>query len=216
MSSFAAELYLGHVRYGTFGQNNLETVHPFIRANNWKSRSLVLAGNFNLTNVDELFQKLVDLGQHPREFADTVTILEKVGHFLDSENQSLFNSFKAEGHPNKLISQYISRDLDVAKILREATKDFDGGYVIEGMLGNGDSFVVRDPWGIRPAYYYKNDEVVIVASERPVIQTVMNAQLDEVKELDPGKAVIIKADGRFSVETITETRERKACSFERN
>ena len=153
---FAGELFLGHLRYGTFGNNAIEYVHPVMRANNWKSRTLVLAGNFNMTNVNELFQKLIDLGQHPRDYSDTVTVLEKIGHFLDEENQQLFRQYKNEGHPNIEISKLIAENLNLSKVLQAATKDFDGGYAMAGLVGHGDAFVVRDPWGIRPAYYYKD------------------------------------------------------------
>ena len=213
--SFAAELYLGHVRYGTFGKNKQDNVHPVWRMNNWASRNLVLAGNFNLTNVDELFQILIDLGQHPKGFSDTVTILEKIGHFLDQENQQLFDKLKAKGYDNQEISGHIARELDVAKILREASKRWDGGFVIAGLIGHGDAFAYRDPWGIRPAFYYHDDEIVVVTSERPVIQTVMNIGSELVKEVEPGHAVIVKKDGRVSMEQILEPKEKRACSFER-
>lgn len=212
---FAGELYLGHLRYGTFGASSIEYVHPVMRENNWRSRNLVLAGNFNLTNVDEIYKALVDLGQHPKDYTDTVTILENVGHFLDEENQLLFRQFKNEGFTNREISYFIERDLDVRKILERSSRRWDGGYVIAGMMGHGDAFVTRDPWGIRPASYYYNDEVVVVASERPVIQTAMNVRVNEVKELEPGHALIIKKDGRVSVEMVSVPQTRKSCSFER-
>ena len=213
--SFAGEVYLGHMRYGTFGKNKLDNVHPVWRLNNWESRNLVLAGNFNLTNVDELFNLLIDLGQHPKDFSDTVTILEKIGHFLDQENQRLFDSFKRQGHSNRDISAMIAQQIDVAGILRESSKRWDGGYVITGMLGHGDAFVYRDPNGIRPAFYYQDQEIVVVASERPVIQTVMNISCDNIKEIEPGHALIIKKNGQVSMEMILEPKEKKACSFER-
>jgi len=213
--SFAGEVYLGHLRYGTFGRNGISNVHPVWRQNNWQSRNLVIAGNFNLTNVDELFQILIDLGQHPKDFSDTVTILEKIGHFLDQENQRLFVEFKNKDYTNKEISELIARDLDVAGILRESSKRWDGGYVIAGLFGHGDAFVYRDPCGIRPAFYYQDPEVVVVASERPVIQTVMNADYDQVKEIDPGHALVIKKDGRISMDLVLGPYEKKACSFER-
>lgn len=211
---FSGELLLGHLRYGTYGKNSIHSCHPFRRQNNWMSRNLVVAGNFNLTNVDELFNQLVDLGQHPREKADTVTVMEKIGHFLDKENDRLFKQFKDQGLDNTLISHKIQEHLDVASILKESSKKWDGGYVMCGLIGHGDAFVLRDPNGIRPAYYYKNDEVLVVASERPVIQTVFNAPLEDVKELKPGHAAIIKKNGTFSETEIVEPLERKACSFE--
>ena len=212
---FAGELYLGHLRYGTFGNNDISYVHPVVRANNWKSRNLVLAGNFNMTNVDEIFQNLVDLGQHPKDYSDTVTVLENIGHFLDIENQRTFDYHKAAGKTNAEISEYIEKELDLAHILRTSSRRWDGGYAIAGMLGHGDSFVVRDPWGIRPAYYYQDDEIVVVASERPVIQTVMNVKIEDVQEIKPGYAVIVKKDGTLSEEEIRKPKERKSCSFER-
>lgn len=212
---FSGEIFLGHLRYGTFGNNSINYVHPVMRENNWKSRSLVLAGNFNLTNVDELFNKLVELGQHPKAFSDTVTILEKVGHFLDEENQLLFRKFKNEGFPNKEISHLIETNLNIARLLEESMKDFDGGYTIAGIIGHGDVFVTRDPWGIRPAFYYHDDEIAVVTSERPVIQTVLNVPVDNIKELQPGSALIVKRDGSVSEEMIRVPHERKSCSFER-
>ncbi|MFY9154302.1 MAG: amidophosphoribosyltransferase [Prolixibacteraceae bacterium] len=212
---FSGEVYLGHLRYGTFGRNSIEFVHPVMRQNNWKSRTLVLAGNFNLTNTDELFQKLIALGQHPKAYTDTVTILEKVGHFLDEENQLHFRNYKNEGYSNKDISPLIEKNLDVQKVLENASKDWDGGYAIAGMFGHGDAFVMRDPWGIRPAFYYYDDEIVVVASERPVIQTVMNVKYDTVKEVKPGEALIIKKDGSVSNKMIRVPHARRSCSFER-
>jgi amidophosphoribosyltransferase len=212
---FAAEAYLGHLRYGTFGDNNIDNVHPVMRQNNWKSRNLVLAGNFNLTNVDELFNLLVELGQSPKDYSDTVTILEKLGHFLDMENQNLFSKYKALGYANIDISNLIAKNLDVAKVLREASKSWDGGYVIAGLIGHGDAFVFRDPWGIRPAYHYHDDEIAVVTSERPVIQTALNVTSDSIEEIPPGHAVIIKKNGEFKVEQVLEPKERKSCSFER-
>ena len=212
---FAGEVYLGHLRYGTFGRNSVEYTHPVMRQNNWRSRSLVLAGNFNLTNVDELFDLLVGLGQHPKGFTDTVTILEKVGHFIDEENEFLFRQYKNEGFKNKEISKLIEEKLDVRKILERASRDWDGGYTIGGIIGHGDAFVVRDPWGIRPAFYYADDEIVVVASERPVIQTVMNVGWNQVSEIEPGNALVIKADGTVKHELIRIPQTRKSCSFER-
>lgn len=212
---FAGEILLGHLRYGTFGNTTIDHVHPVMRENNWKSRNLVLAGNFNLTNTDELFRKLIELGQHPKAFSDTVTILEKVGHFLDEENQYLFRKYKNEGYSNREISELIAKNLDVHKVLEDSSKDWDGGYTIAGIIGHGDTFVARDPWGIRPAFFYHDDEVVIVASERPVIQTVMNVPIDQVNELEPGNALLVKKDGRIINKMIRVPHDRLACSFER-
>jgi len=212
---FAGELYLGHLRYGTFGKNKINNVHPVMRQNNWKSRNLVLAGNFNLTNVDELFNILINLGQHPKDFSDTVTILENVGHFLDGENQALFNLFKSRGYNNKDISKKIEESLDLQNVLKESCKKWDGGYAIAGMLGHGDAFVMRDPSGIRPAFYYYDDEVVVVASERAVIQTVMNVPFENVVPVKPGYALIIKKSGEVGEKLIREPVEQKSCSFER-
>ena len=212
---FAAEIYIGHLRYGTFGRNSIENVHPVMRENNWKSRNLVMAGNFNLTNVDELFQILIDLGQHPKDYSDTVTILEKIGHFLDEENQELFRKFKGKGYTNQEISKKIAESVDIAKILNIASKRWDGGYVIAGILGHGDAFVNRDPNGIRPAYYYYDDEVFVAASERPVIQTAMNAPIEEIREVKPGHVVIVKKNGDVSEEQVLEPKEKMSCSFER-
>lgn len=212
---FAGELYLGHLRYGTFGRNNIENVHPVMRESNWKSKSLVLAGNFNLTNVDELFSHLVELGQHPDDFSDTVTILEKIGHFLDKENERAFKVYKDKGLDNISISREISQNLDLNRILRESCKRWDGGYAVAGMFGHGDAFAIRDPWGIRPAFYYYNDEILVATSERPVIQTAFNVHFNEVKELQPGHAIIVRKDGRISEEKILDTQEVKPCSFER-
>jgi len=212
---FAGELYLGHLRYGTFGNQSIDYVHPVMRENNWKSRNLVLAGNFNLTNVDEIFDALVDLGQHPKDYTDTVTILENVGHFLDEENQQLFRQFKNEGYTNREISEHIERNLDVRKVLERSSRRWDGGYAIAGLIGHGDAFVMRDPWGIRPAHYYADDEIVVVASERPVIQTAMNVKIGQVQELKPGHALIIKKDGRVNEELVQVPQTRRSCSFER-
>ena len=212
---FSGEVYLGHLRYGTFGRNSIEFVHPVMRQNNWKSRTLVLAGNFNLTNTDELFRKLIALGQHPKAYTDTVTILEKVGHFLDEENQLHFRNYKNEGYSNREISPLIEKNLDVQKVLENSSKDWDGGYSIAGMFGHGDAFVMRDPWGIRPAFYYYDDEIVVVASERPVIQTVMNVKAGNVHEVKPGEALIVKKDGSVSNKMIRVPHTRRSCSFER-
>ncbi|UII77808.1 amidophosphoribosyltransferase [Flagellimonas sp. HMM57] len=212
---YIGELLMGHVRYGTFGKNSIESVHPFLRQNNWMHRNLIVAGNFNMTNVDELFNNLVTLGQHPKEMADTVTVMEKIGHFLDDAVAKLYKQIKKEGFNKREASPLIAERLNVAKILRKAAKNWDGGYAMAGLLGHGDAFVFRDPAGIRPGYYYKDDEIVAVASERPVIQTVFNVPYESVKELDPGHAVIIKKNGSVHLEEILEPTERKACSFER-
>ena len=213
--AYTGELFLGHLRYGTFGGNGLESCHPFLRQNNWMTRNLVVAGNFNLTNVDELFDQLVDLGQHPKEKADTVTVMEKIGHFLDEENERLYQKFKKEGHSNEAISGLIAKNLDVQSILKDASKKWDGGYAMAGLLGHGDAFVLRDPNGIRPVFYYSDDEVVVVTSERPVIQTVFNVPIGKIKELKPGCSLIIKKDGSFGEHEIMEPQEKTACSFER-
>jgi amidophosphoribosyltransferase len=214
--SFTGEVLLGHLRYGTHGKNSVENCHPFLRQNNWMTRNLVIAGNFNMTNVDELLQQLYDLGQHPKEKADTVTVLEKIGHFLDTENQGLFDQYKREGlDDNVEISKLIANDLDVAKILRKSAKNWDGGYTISGIFGHGDAFVMRDPAGIRPAFYYYNDEIVVAASERPAIQTAFNIPIGDIKEVRPGHALIVKKNGRITEEQVTDPKEKKACSFER-
>ncbi len=212
---YIGELLLGHVRYGTFGKNSAESVHPFLRQNNWMHRNLILAGNFNMTNVKELFKNLVDLGQHPKEYTDTITIMEKIGHFLDDSVSKIYKDLKKEGYNKNECSPLIAERLKVSKILQKAAKNWDGGYAMAGLLGHGDSFVLRDPAGIRPAYYYKDDEVVVIASERPVIQTVFNVDFDDVIELNPGHAIITKKSGEIAIEKILEPLERKACSFER-
>ncbi len=212
---YIGEVLLGHVRYGTHGKNSIENVHPFLRQNNWMHRNLILAGNFNMTNVNELFEGLVKLGQHPKEKADTVTIMEKIGHFLDDAVAKKYKQLKYEGFNKNECSPLIGDRLNVAKILKRSAKDWDGGYAIAGLLGHGDSFVLRDPAGIRPAYYYQDDEIVVVASERPVIQTVFNVNFDDVKELPPGHAIITKKSGETAIKKILEPTERKACSFER-
>lgn len=212
---FIGDVMLGHLRYGTFGRNDLKSVHPVVRDNNWKSRTLSLAGNFNMTNVDEIFDKLIELGQHPRDYSDTVSILENIGHFLDDENESTFRKFKEEGYSKNECSPLIQNNLDIKRILERSGKYWDGGYVIAGLLGHGDSFVMRDPWGIRPAFYYADDEVVVVASERPVIQTAMNAKIEDVKELMPGNALIIKKNGEFEEVNVRQSEKVSACSFER-
>jgi amidophosphoribosyltransferase len=213
--SFTGEVLLGHLRYGTHGKNSIESCHPFLRQNNWMARNLVIAGNFNMTNVDELLEQLYELGQHPKERADTITVLEKIGHFLDAENQELFDKFKTQGHENTAISPLIAEELDVAKILRRSAKTWDGGYTIAGILGHGDAFVMRDPSGIRPAYYYYDDEIAVVTSERPAIQTGFNVPFEHVKEIKPGHALIIKKNGKVTEEQFHEPSVQKSCSFER-
>jgi amidophosphoribosyltransferase len=212
---FACDIYLGHLRYGTYGNYNIDYVHPVSRENNWRSKNLVMAGNFNLTNVGEVFSSLVELGQNPVDFSDTVTILENIGHRLDEENERLFRRFKEEGFSKKEISPLIEQNLDVSSILKKASRNWDGGYAMAGMVGHGDAFVMRDPAGIRPAYYYIDDEVVVVASERPVIQTIFNVRTDNVIELPPASAIIIKASGETTIEKLREQTELRKCSFER-
>ncbi|MES2835933.1 MAG: amidophosphoribosyltransferase [Bacteroidota bacterium] len=212
---FYGELMLGHLRYGTYGGNTVENCHPFLRQNNWQTRNLVVAGNFNLTNVDELFQQLVDLGQHPREMADTVTVMERIGHFLDEENERLFQELKTQKLENKEISRKIGEQLDIQQMLSIAAKKWDGGYAMAGMIGHGDAFVTRDPWGIRPCHYYKDDEIVVVASERAVIQTAFKLEKHQIQELTPGHALIIKKNGEISEKPVRSPKEKSACSFER-
>jgi amidophosphoribosyltransferase len=212
---FAGELLMGHLRYGTFGGNSLESCHPFLRQNNWMTRNLVMAGNFNLTNVEELFRELVDLGQHPKEKADTVTVMENIGHFLDEENEEIYARYKEKGFSKKEISPMIAEELDLGRILRRSSKNWDGGYVMTGLLGHGDAFVLRDPSGIRPAWFYADDEVVVVTSERPQIQTAFNVPADSVQEIKPGHALIIKKNGSVKQEMIREPMQKTSCSFER-
>jgi amidophosphoribosyltransferase len=211
---FTGELFLGHLRYGTYGGNSVEQCHPFLRQNNWKTRNLALAGNFNMTNVDELFGHLTDLGQHPKEKSDTITIIEKIGHFLDEENINIYQKYKAE-FTKKEISKKIEEELDIQKILQNSSKYWDGGYVMCGLFGHGDAFALRDPSAIRPAFYYSDDEIIVVASERPVIQTTFNIHINKIKEIKRGHALIIKNDGTFSEKEVVKPLERKACSFER-
>ena len=213
--AFTGEVFLGHLRYGTFGKNGIESCHPFLRQNNWMTRNLVVAGNFNLTNVDELFGLLVEIGQHPKEMTDTVTIIEKIGHYLDQENQELFDFYDKKKHSNKEISKLIAENLDIQRILKNSALDWDGGYVMAGMMGHGDAFVLRDPSGIRPAFWYEDDEIVVVASERPVIQTAFNLKWEDIKELSPGHALIIKKDGNTSEKVVREPEIEAKCSFER-
>jgi len=212
---YLGELFLGHVRYGTFGMNSVENVHPFLRQNNWMHRNLIIAGNFNMTNTNELFDNLIKLGMHPKEKADTVTVMEKIGHFLDDEVRKLYKRSKSNGLTKIEASPYIAENLDVGKILKKSSKDWDGGYAMAGLLGHGDCFVLRDPAGIRPAYYYHDDEVVVIASERPVIQTVFNVPFEDIHEIGPGHAVIVKKNGTLSMPQILKPLERKSCSFER-
>ncbi len=214
-SPFTGELFLGHLRYGTFGGNSIEHCHPFLRQNNWMTRNLVLAGNFNMTNVDELFDQLVEIGQHPKEKADTVTVLEKIGHFLDEENDRLYYDYKQKGYSKVDATPLIAQNINVQRILTESAKKWDGGYAIAGMIGHGDAFVMRDPAGIRPAHWYQDDEVIVVASERPAIQTAFNVRWEDVQEVKPGHALIMKKNGTVSQEKFREPLEQKSCSFER-
>jgi amidophosphoribosyltransferase len=212
---YIGNLFLGHVRYGTFGKNSMESVHPFLRQSNWRHQNLIVAGNFNMTNAMELLEELIELGQHPKEFTDTVTVMEKIGHFLELEVAKLYQEAKELGMSKVEASPYIEENLDIQRILQRSAKNWDGGYAMAGLIGHGDAFVFRDPNGIRPTYFYEDEEAVVVASERPVIQTVFNAQLEEIKELDRGHALIIKKNGITSVQQILEQREKKSCSFER-
>lgn len=212
--AFTGELWLGHLRYGTHGENSIENVHPMLRQNNWRSRSLVMAGNFNMTNVDELFNKLVSIGQHPKEKVDTVTVMEKIGHFLDLENQQIFDKYK-DKFTNQEITELIETELDLARVLERSCKDFDGGYAMAGLTGYGAAFVARDPNGIRPAYYYADDEVVVVASEKPPIKTAFDVDYSEIKEIEPGHALIITKDGKYNEHQFKEPGEKLSCSFER-
>jgi len=213
--AFTGELYLGHLRYGTFGKNSKENCHPFLRQNNWMTRNLVVAGNFNLTNVDELFDLLVNIGQHPKEVSDTITVIEKIGHFLDQENNRLFKEYNEKGHSNKEISSLIAKNMDIPSILKNASMDWDGGYTMAGLIGHGDAFVLRDPNGIRPAFWYEDDEVLVVTSERPVIQTAFNVKWENVNELKPGHALIVKKDFDVKEVEINSPSNLQKCSFER-
>ncbi|MBP6335717.1 MAG: amidophosphoribosyltransferase, partial [Bacteroidia bacterium] len=213
--AFTGELWLGHLRYGTYGGNSIEACHPFLRQNNWMTKNLVVAGNFNMTNVDELFNDLILLGQHPKEKADTITVMENIGHFLDEENDSLYYKFKELGNSKQEISPLIAGHLNIANILKQSAKNWDGGYTIAGLLGHGDAFVLRDPAGIRPAFYYQDDEVVVVTSERPAIQTAFNVPVEMIREIRPGHALIIKKNGKITEELIKEPTQKLSCSFER-
>ncbi len=212
--AFSGELWLGHLRYGTHGLNSIENVHPFLRQNNWRSRNLVMAGNFNMTNVDELFNILVELGQHPKDKVDTVTVMEKIGHFLDEEVESLFQKYK-DDYSNKEVSEIIENEIDLPRMLRRACKDFDGGYTMAGLIGSGSSFVVRDPSGIRPAYYYADDEIVVVASEKPAIKTAFNVDYNQIREIEPGHALVITKNGDYAQHQVLPSLEKTSCSFER-
>ena len=210
-----SEVFLGHVRYGTFGKNSKDAVHPFLRQNNWMHRNLIVAGNFNMTNNKELFDNLVLLGQHPKEMSDTVTVMEKIGHFLDNEVAKIYKNLKKQNVSKIEASPIIEESLDIPRILKKASEDWDGGFVIGGMLGHGDAFVMRDPAGIRPAFYYKDDEVVVIASERPVIQTVFNTKFKDIKEINPGDCLVVKKSGQIQIKNVIAPVEKKACSFER-
>ncbi|PQJ80226.1 amidophosphoribosyltransferase [Polaribacter porphyrae] len=212
---YIGNLFLGHVRYGTFGKNSIESVHPFLRQSNWKHKNLIVAGNFNMTNSNQMLQELVELGQHPKEFTDTVTVMEKIGHFLEDEVAKLYQQAKKKGFNKRDASPFIEENLSLKKILKRSSKNWDGGYAMAGLVGHGDAFVLRDPNGIRPTFFYEDDEVVVVASERPVIQTVFNVTIDKVKELKRGHALIIKKSGAVSIKKVNEPQEKKACSFER-
>ena len=214
-TAHVSELFLGHVRYGTFGQNSVEAVHPFLRQNNWMHRNLIVAGNFNMTNNKELFNDLVMLGQHPKEMSDTVTVMERIGHFLDDAVAKIYRKLKKEGISKIEASKIIGEQLNIIKVLKKASKDWDGGYVIGGLVGHGDAFVIRDPAGIRPAYYYKDEEVLVVASERPVIKTVFDTPKDSIKVLGPGNGLVIKKSGKLIIKNIIKPVEKKSCSFER-
>ncbi|QTD38732.1 amidophosphoribosyltransferase [Polaribacter batillariae] len=212
---YIGNLFLGHVRYGTFGKNSIESVHPFLRQSNWKHKNLIVAGNFNMTNSKQMLEELVELGQHPKEFTDTVTVMEKIGHFLEDEVAKLYQKAKKKGFTKKNASPYIEENLSLKKVLKRSSKNWDGGYAMAGLVGHGDAFVLRDPNGIRPTYFYEDEEVVVVASERPVIQTVFNVSIDKVQELERGHALIIKKNGKTSIKQVLEPREKKSCSFER-
>lgn len=212
---YVGNLFLGHVRYGTFGKNSIESVHPFLRQSNWKHKNLIVAGNFNMTNSNQILEELIELGQHPKEFTDTVTVMEKIGHFLEDEVAKLYQEAKKKGFNKRNASPYIEENLKLKKVLKRSSRSWDGGYAMAGLVGHGDAFVLRDPNGIRPTYFYEDDEVVVVASERPVIQTVFNVNINDVQELERGHALIIKKSGKTSIKKVNEPRENLACSFER-
>jgi amidophosphoribosyltransferase len=212
--AFTGEVLLGHLRYGTHGLNSVENCHPMLRQNNWRSRNLVVAGNFNMTNVDDLFHKLITLGQHPKEKVDTVTVMEKIGHFLDEENQRIFDLYKDQ-YTNEEMSHVIEDKMDIPRVIRRSCRDFDGGYAMAGIIGHGASFVARDPAGIRPAYYYADDEVVVIASEKPAIKTTFNVDYSQIKEITPGHALIVDKNGNYGEHKFTEPIEKRSCSFER-
>jgi amidophosphoribosyltransferase len=212
---YIGNLFLGHVRYGTFGKNSIESVHPFLRQSNWRHQNLIVAGNFNMTNSKQLLEELVELGQHPKEFTDTVTVMEKIGHFLEEEVSDLYQQAKLKGFNKRDASPFIEENLDLQNILKRSSKNWDGGYAMAGLVGHGDAFVLRDPNGIRPAFFYEDEEVVVVASERPVIQTVFNVKINDVKELERGHALIIKKNGKTTIVPVLEQKEKKSCSFER-
>ncbi|GGG92666.1 amidophosphoribosyltransferase [Polaribacter pacificus] len=212
---YVGNLFLGHVRYGTFGKNSIESVHPFLRQSNWKHQNLIVAGNFNMTNSNQLLEELIELGQHPKEFTDTVTVMEKIGHFLEAEVADLYLRAKEKGFSKKDASPFIEEHIDLQKVLYRSAKNWDGGYAMAGLLGHGDAFVLRDPSGIRPTYFYQDDEVVVVASERPVIQTVFNVDFDKVQELERGHALIVKKSGDTAVVPVLDQKPKKSCSFER-
>ena len=213
-SAFTGEVWLGHLRYGTHGKNEIENCHPMLRQSNWRSRNLAVAGNFNMTNAEELFQKLVDLGQHPKDKGDTITVLEKIGHFLDEENQRIFENFKGR-YENPELSDIIEDNMDLQRVLHRSCRDFDGGYAMAGVTGFGSAFVVRDPAGIRPAYYWYDDEVVVVASERVAIKAAFGAKYNDILEVTPGNALIINKKGDFAEHSILPRLDKKSCSFER-
>jgi len=212
---YIGNLFLGQVRYGTFGKNSIESVHPFLRQSNWKHKNLIVAGNFNMTNSNQILEELIELGQHPKEFTDTVTVMEKIGHFLEDEVAKLYQEAKKEGFNKRQASPYIEEHLSLKKVLKRSSKSWDGGYAMAGLVGHGDAFVLRDPNGIRPTFFFENDEIVAVASERPVIQTVFNVKIEDVQELEPGHALIIKKSGKTSIKKVNEPGEKLACSFER-
>jgi len=212
---YIGNLFLGHVRYGTFGKNSIESVHPFLRQSNWRHKNLIVAGNFNMTNSKQMLEELVELGQHPKEFTDTVTVMEKIGHFLEDEVSKLYQKAKKKGFNKKDASPFIEENLSIKKVLKRSSKNWDGGYAMAGLVGHGDAFVLRDPNGIRPTYFYEDEEVVVVASERPVIQTVFNVKIDDVQELERGHALIIKKNGKTSIKLVNKPKEKLACSFER-